>query len=84
MKKAFPQTLTIHDSPVLSVIYSVNIDTILNNNDVNNGHELKTLHVKKALLVIWELLCLSDRQTYQKHVHTQPHNHLSQLALGTH
>ena len=43
-------------SPILSVIRTVTIDTMVNNNDVNNGHRLKTLRVNRPLRSL-KLIC---------------------------
>ena len=38
------------DGPIVSIIHTVTIGTVLNNNDGNNGPDLKTLRVKRPLL----------------------------------
>ena len=37
-------------SPILSVIHTENISTMLNSNDDNNVHELKTLQTSKKII----------------------------------
>ena len=37
------------DGPIVSIIHTVTIDKMLNNNSCNNGHGLKTLHVNIPL-----------------------------------
>ena len=41
---------SIGDGPIVSIIYTVTIGTMLNNNGCNNGHGLITLQVNRTLL----------------------------------
>ena len=60
-------------SPILSVLHTITIGTILNFNGGNNGHKLKTLHVNRTL---WKNVSQMNDE-----LHRNSHNTTSQLIF---
>ena len=60
-------------SPILSVLHTITIGTILNFNGGNNGHKLKTLHVNRTL---WKNVSQMNDE-----LHRNSHNTTNQLIF---